>query len=149
MLARMGKGTLSTSVSPSDDQVKPLDTEAVKVEEPEEVAAVDEEEEEEEFIDEGDPVIVPWGAIPPPPESPEEEVEEEEGNYSEDDVYAEPGKHPRSVKLTCSVNTTRRTNSAREFRNFHSIWPGSIDITCPSELHHHTRTECDRGTPFR
>ena len=148
MLERMGGGTLSTSVSPSDDQVKPLDTEAVKVEEPEEVTGIEEEEEEEEFIDEGDPVIVPWGATPPP-ESPAEEVEEEEGNYSEDDVYAEPGKHPRSVKLTCSVNTTRRTNSAREFRNFHSIWPGSIDITCPSELHHHTRTECDRGTPFR
>ena len=148
MLERMGGGTLSTSVSPSDDQVKPLVTEAVKVEEPEEVAAVNEEEEEEEFIDEGDPVIVPWGATPPP-ESPEEEVEEEEGNYSEDDVYAEPGKHPRSVKLTCSVSFTRGAITARELCSFRSVWPGSIDTPRSPQLLHYAGTRCDRRSPSR
>jgi hypothetical protein len=96
MLERMGGGSLGTPVPPPDHDVKLLNTEAVKVEKPEE-AAVDDEEEEEEFIDEGDPVVVPWGATPPP-ESPGEEVEEEEGNYSEDEVYAAPGTRPRKCQ---------------------------------------------------
>ena len=104
MLERMGRQASGSPTSPSNHDVRPLVPEAVppavRVQEPEAVAGIDDEEEEEEFIDEGDPVVVPWGATPPP-ESPDEE--EEEGNYSEDEVYAEPGTHPRNANLTYSA----------------------------------------------
>jgi hypothetical protein len=152
MLERMGGGTLGKSTSPSDHDVKPSVPEAVpqavKVEEPEAVTGIDDEEEEEEFIDEGDPVVVPWGATPPP-ESPEEEVEEQEGNYSEDEVYAEPGTHPRNVNLTCSIQSTSRAITAREFGSFCSVRSGPIYTPRSPELLHHARTRCDRCTPSR
>jgi hypothetical protein len=152
MLERMGGGTLGTSTSPSDHEVKPSVPEvvpqAVKVEEPDAVTGIEDEEEEEEFIDEGDPVVVPWGATPPP-ESPEEEVEEDEGNYSEDEVYAVPGKRPRKVNLTCSDQFTHRAITAGELCSLRSVWPGPFDLLRPPQLLHHTGAGCDRSTPSR
>lgn len=94
MLDRMGGGISGESRPPSNHHTELSGDTAVKLEGPQEVWGINEDEEEEEFIDEGDPVIVPWGSTPPPA-SPEEPVEEEEGNYSEDELYAEPGKPVR------------------------------------------------------
>ena len=126
MLERMGGDIFGfgKSTSPVNNEVKPSMPEAVpqanRVQEADAVTGIDDEEEEEEFIDEGDPVVVPWGATPPP-ESPEEQMEEEEGNYSEDEVYAEPSTHPMNANLTYSVQSTRDAITARKFRNFRFI----------------------------